>query len=584
MEQIKRKLSFNQLSEDKTKKLRNKFNRSITSIENLSNEFFYEIFDYLNGCEIYQTFSNLNHRFQQLLNSSLLRFKINLHHSSSVDIFMNNYKQITLLHKDQIFSIHLTLSTHINQIISSLNIDSSFNRLESLVFSSIEPNILTLLFPKLIRLPCLFSLTIDTRQTLKDLSNIYEFIFDLPKLKYVKFSAGVPEDINVTVSLPIATNKQVNAIKYLFIDHPCAFNELFTIISYTPEICHLYFIHKKGSTLKFENIFPITLSNLTHLSIYGDEITFDEFQIFITKIYSKLNVLSVTSLSNDMTYLDADRWEEFILKYLPLLQKFYLKYHVFYDNEHAILIYFKKLNRFTSSFWIERQWILEAEIDFDMIIYSIRPYKERWYEYDTQHKIRNFSNKCSKSMRIVLMSFTAEQDFDLLSENIRHVLTVAQIYHLKISNKLFNGALIELLYLLPELDSLQISSISLSHWRYLSVDEVELDSISKKSRITKVCLDKMFTIEEINFLIEICPHMTYLKVNFINNIDTELFVRFILTEMIRKSNYQLRLLSFHVAAASDETIEKLIKMIDYEKLLLNYKIQRIFENIYLQWK
>ncbi|CAF5174154.1 unnamed protein product, partial [Rotaria sp. Silwood1] len=152
----------------------------------------------------------------------------------------------------------------------------------------------------------------------------------------------------------------------------------------------------------------------------------------------------------------------FILKYLPLLQKFYLKYHVFYNNEHAILIYFKKLNRFTSSFWIERQWILEAEIDFDMIIYSIRPYKERWYEYDTQHKIRNFFNKCSKSMRIVLMSFTAEQDFDLLSENIRHILTVAQIYHLKISNKLFNGALIELLYLLPELDSLQISSISLS--------------------------------------------------------------------------------------------------------------------------
>ncbi|CAF2867417.1 unnamed protein product [Rotaria sp. Silwood2] len=136
MNQIKRKLSFNQSSKEQTKKLRNKFDRKITSIENLSNEFFYEIFDYLDGCEIYQTFSNLNHRFQQLLNSSSLRFKINFHHSTSIEIFMNNYKQIILLNKDQIFSIHLSLSTHNNQIISSLNIDSSFNRLESRVLQS----------------------------------------------------------------------------------------------------------------------------------------------------------------------------------------------------------------------------------------------------------------------------------------------------------------------------------------------------------------------------------------------------------------------------------------------------------------
>ncbi|CAF4711688.1 unnamed protein product, partial [Rotaria sp. Silwood2] len=102
-----------------------------------------------------------------------------------------------------------------------------------------------------------------------------------------------------------------------------------------------------------------------------------------------------------MTYLDADRWEEFILKYLPLLEKFYLRYYVFLNNDHGTLMYFGKSNQFSSSFWIERQWILEAEIDFDNIIYSIGPYKERWYEYDTQHKIMNFFNKLSKSMRIV---------------------------------------------------------------------------------------------------------------------------------------------------------------------------------------
>jgi len=368
MDQMKRKLVVNQFSEEKTKKSR-------TSIENLCNEFFYEIFDYLDGCNLYQAFSNLNYRFQELLNSSYLLLKINFHRSTSEEIFLNNYNQIILLNKNQIFSIHLSLLAHNNQIISSLNIDSSFIHLESLVFSSIEPEILTLLLPKLTHLPRFFSLTINTWQTLKDLTDVYRLIFDLSKLKYIRFSAMEPEDTDVTVSLPIATNQQINTIKHLIIDHPCAFNELFTIISYTSQISHLKFIHKKGSTLKIGNISPITLSNLTRLSIYGDDIKFDELEMFITKIYSKLNVLSVISLSEDMTYLDADRWEEFISKYLPQLKKFYLMYYIYFNNDHRIPLYLGKSNRFASSFWIERKWILESEMHYDFIIYLVRPYK-----------------------------------------------------------------------------------------------------------------------------------------------------------------------------------------------------------------
>jgi len=46
--------------------------QSITCIELLSNEIFYEIFDHFNGAEIAEAFSNLNSRFEQLLHFASL--------------------------------------------------------------------------------------------------------------------------------------------------------------------------------------------------------------------------------------------------------------------------------------------------------------------------------------------------------------------------------------------------------------------------------------------------------------------------------------------------------------------------------
>ncbi|CAF4419487.1 unnamed protein product, partial [Rotaria sp. Silwood2] len=349
---------------------------SIISIEDLSNEFFYEIFEYLDSCEIYQAFYNLNNRFQQLLNSSSLLFKIKLHYTESNEIMMNNYKQIFLHNKNQIYSVHLWISTDDNHIISSFTIDSSFIRLESLVFSPIEPDLLISLLPKLTHLPHLFSLTIDTWYALKDLGNIYQLIFNLPKLKYVKYTATESDDFDVTVSLPIAANdQQVSTIEYLIIDHPCAYDELYNIISYTPQLRRLKFLNLSESNVSIEVIKPMTLWNLTYLSIHNYRMTFDEFEIFIKKFYSsKLKILSFNTIVEDIAYLDANRWEEFILQNLPKLEEFYFKYNAYFEDDYETPMYFGKRDQFISPFWIERRWILQAEIEFDNLIYSIRPY------------------------------------------------------------------------------------------------------------------------------------------------------------------------------------------------------------------
>ena len=103
--------------------------------------------------------------------------------------------------------------------------------------------------------------------------------------------------------------------------------------------------------------------------------SFYQFEIFIKKLNSKLNFLSFTTIVEDTDYLDANRWEEFVLKNLPQLKKFYLKYSARFEENYPITIYLGKRDQFNSSFWIERQWILGTEIELDSVVYLIHPYK-----------------------------------------------------------------------------------------------------------------------------------------------------------------------------------------------------------------
>jgi len=169
-----------------------------------------------------------------------------------------------------------------------------------------------------------------------------------------------------------------------------------------------------------------------------------------------------------------------------------------------------------------------------------------------------------------------------LKQSISHISAVAEIYHLEIDEEVYTDMLIQILLLLPELDSLQIPSLPYSNPIYMTDKNLKvLSSLTYKNQITKVYLKKMTKIEEIYFLIKLCPHMTYLKVGSLNNMNIGLFVRLILMNI---SNHQLRLLCFRVIAADDQIIEKLNKMIHFEKFILDYTIKRVLDDIYLQWK
>lgn len=241
---------------------------SISSIEDLSNEFFFEIFEYLDGCTIYQAFSDLNHRFQQLLNSSFLLYKVKDYYPTSFKkIEKTNYNEIMLHHKSQILFIELSETMKDTQIISSFTVDSTFNRLESLDISDIEPDFILSLLPKLADLPRLFSLKIDTWSFSQDLGPFYQLIFNLPHLKYIKYTIFDSEDSSTTISIPLATKEQTTSIEYFVINHFCPYDKFSNLLSYTPNLRYLNYLNLYGNNVDLQTIQPVTFSNLTHLSI-----------------------------------------------------------------------------------------------------------------------------------------------------------------------------------------------------------------------------------------------------------------------------------------------------------------------------
>ncbi len=278
--------------------------------------------------------------------------------------------------------------------------------------------------------------------------------------------------------------------------------------------------------------------------------------------------------------MNAHRWEQLICQYFPQLKIFSLHYHERPDEEDEYPIYSANVNEFSSSFWIERRWIFEAEIALGHIRYSIDPYKTRWYDHAES------SIDLSKSARFILTYPPNDEDDESAFVDIKRVLAVEQIYHLEISEEfLFIGILIQVINALSELSTLKLHSLSLDQPRNLCFEEmVMFCSTESTSKITKVYLQAINNMKDVYFLMALCPYMTHLKIDWLDDVDIELFLRNILKRINHIRNEYFRSLCFHVVAADDQIIRKLDKMIGSEKLLVDHSIKRVQEYIYLQWK
>ncbi len=157
---------------------------SVTCIEHLSNE----IFDYLDGCEIYDTFSNLNSRFQHLITCLSVLLKIKLYPKTQSEL-IQLWESIILPNRHRFLSFTLERKEIIDDFFTFCIIDSLFNRLQSIVLKNVEAHKSLFILSCLKPLPNLFSLTtLMTTIWIYDLNHIYRTIFSFPSLKYNKLS------------------------------------------------------------------------------------------------------------------------------------------------------------------------------------------------------------------------------------------------------------------------------------------------------------------------------------------------------------------------------------------------------------
>ncbi len=222
---------------------------------------------------------------------------------------------------------------------------------------------------------------------------------------------------------------------------------------------------------------------------------------------------------------------------------------------------------------------------YDTVYDRVRPYTESvtvdlgWHEY-IEDKSIEYLTSTSLLTNFLIISYD-----EMLFEKTKHVLSITQIYHLDICQKnVLTYVLIKLMSLLPDLIRLKLHSSPLGDMTELSVEELyDFCSIIIDSKIQRVHLEEMNDMQDFD-CIRIYPHMMYLKVKRLNNMNIQFFLRTISKKIDGTHNSSLRSLCFHLPVADNQMIKKLEQMIEYEQLLIQFTIKCVRGNICLQWK
>ncbi|CAF4233378.1 unnamed protein product, partial [Adineta steineri] len=200
----------------------------------------------------------------------------------------------------------------------------------------------------------------------------------------------------------------------------------------------------------------------------------------------------------------------------------------------------------------------KVENDFENLIYSIQPYKKKWYE-----EYNSKSNQLSKSVEFEINDVSPEQWVKSININdhIYHALTITQIYHLQISSTISLEELYKILLLLPDIETLTLFRLSFTNPTHNDVHQMA----------------------DIHFLMLICRHVNHVHLHCKDYNHAESFVGLILSHVRSEKDSKLRLLSLTMPKFANDMIEYLTKIIKKNKLLNDFIIDQVKNDVYIKW-
>ncbi|CAF3969201.1 unnamed protein product [Adineta steineri] len=609
MAQIKRQRKINiEDSDDMKRKQLHTAHQSISYFEDLSNEIIYELFEYFDFDYIYETFSNLNQRFVNLIINSNLPININIS-SVSKPNFERYYTNRIIPYRHRIKSLRITNLIAVDIILSPQDNLSKLTRLETLILTNISSSYLRNL-QYLINLPKLSSLTIICKgdiickdYTMFDQVEIYHQIFQLPVLKY--FNVLLETSLMPIVSsLSFATNKY-SSIEHLVIKNNIELDTLYIILSYVPQIRRLSISELQKPEYKQNITFPITLNNLTYISLELNHFDFDDFELLAKDLFHNLQVLRLYA-SLRIEYLDANRWQNLILSHIPNLIIFDFQYNYRTDIEkYSMSNYENLIKNFTTPFWIERQWFFSSQHSFgysanNFLFFSVKPYKRATFRlsgiieeksnFDSVHHIEIYNthaiNKCTNYFpNTTKLSFTGEWApiRDLIDSSVPCIIALKQqLTEIVVEDvPVYFMDLVKLLSVAVNLKRLQFDLLSIDEINPATIQQDAVFQLVSKTNVVKdLTLKCRSSLEIVELLFALCPRLQHFELHYNFTDLLRSLMRLILS---KTSNNNRHLSSLCFIVETNRTEENLKMVIKNDKLLDDYMVECIDKKLYIWW-
>ena len=424
-------------------------------------------------------------------------------------------------------------------------------------------------------MPKLVSLTIDFACDVdKDGFIIFQSILQFPTLKYLNITASLWA---FDLKIPMTIDSKPSLIERMILNVGLRVSELVTIIQHTPKLKYLSCINIVESNDINLNDQSLLLTQLTYLSIKNFQADFDEFEYLMKRISSQVRILRLKA-SPFRSFFSENRWRQLINKHMPVLHKFH--FDCFTEDDDLDYGYFQpdpaELKEFTSSFWTDRNWYFELTDIPSQFILSI-----------------DSADPEKSNIRLRIAGYALTAWYDQYIENAKPIYAAIEFTHLSIDcSYLLPNLMIEILYLLPKLTSLEVIYLTPIYPDYSSLpftqSELEMRSfILMNSKITKVTAYQTSYIE---LILKLCPRIQYLEIEYTDNINLEKIIGCIAVNS-RTHNCYLNCICLMNPRMNDVIIQDMKRFINFERLLdfeneqfNNYVIQEKDNKIFLTWE